>query len=199
MRARLIIHASLICVVVTACDNDDGRDTAQGEDESSQGGPGMTRGDSAPTTSSSTVDDTTTGTSIHETDGDSTSTDRDPTEGPVPSETGTTTQNPPCGDNLPFTVSCNIREPDGFGYRACSDYFGGYAEALVGAQCSGDTVELSDQRCGPQTFHVGTCVYFSDDLPDFCYMTHVWSETEDAVAAGREFWRTACSGTWHEE
>jgi len=98
-------------------------------------------------------------------------------------------------EELAYEVTCDDPR-SAQGYYACSDYFGD--NPGVRDLCGTDpNVEVRDSpACGAYDFPVGSCIYYSDALPDRCYITHVGAETADLVEAGQAFWEIACAGTW---
>ena len=77
--------------------------------------------------------------------------------------------------------------------EVCADYFGAWTEALIRPQCESGEGTVSLAPCVlPDRF--GTCVYFSPDAPDYCYMEHIRGDA-DAEA----FWESTCpavGGNW---
>ena len=95
----------------------------------------------------------------------------------------------PCED-LAFTVSCRKVES---GYPTCSDYFGANTEEMVRPQCEAGGGTFGLDPCDmPDRF--GTCVYYTPELSDRCYMTHISGDP-----AGESFWEGVCpqvGGVW---
>lgn len=94
-----------------------------------------------------------------------------------------------CGEDLSFVSSCRVEENT---YTACSDFFGNQQQAGLEAQCAAGNGTYSTTPCVLDD-RAGACVFFSDALPDRCYVEHI------APPSAAGFWETTCpqvGGSW---
>ena len=101
----------------------------------------------------------------------------------------------PC-EELAFDYSCS--DPmAAAGYGACSDFFGESVGSPESCEAIGNTKVGATTPCEAYEFYVGSCIYYTDAIPNTCYITHVGADTAEGVEFGRDFWRGACSN-WVE-
>ena len=94
-----------------------------------------------------------------------------------------------CGQDLAFVASCRV---EASAYTACSDFFGNQITNALSAQCAAGNGTFSTTPCALDD-RAGACVFFSEALPDRCYVEHI------APPSAADFWETTCpqtGGVW---